>query len=101
MEPSKVQFSEKDLKKPLSKLIFFFYSLLGLIKVTETTSDDVGETKKKDNNKLGKIVQYESSNFTLINFYLIKMGPTREDRLTFNLLVVQVNKEFSFLLFIS
>ena len=90
MEPSKVQFSEKDLKSPLSKLIFFVYRLFGLIKVTETTSDDVGETKKKENNKLATIVQYESSNFTLINFYLIKMGPTREDRLTFNLLVVQV-----------
>ena len=90
MEPSKVQFSDKDLKTPLSKFIFFVYRLLGLIKVTETTSVDVGETKKKDHNKLTTIAQYESSNFTLINFYLIKMGPTREDRLTFNLLVVQV-----------
>ena len=51
MEPSKVQFSDKDLKTPLSKFIFFVYRLLGLIKVTETTSVDVGETKKKDHNK--------------------------------------------------
>jgi hypothetical protein len=100
MEPSKVQFSDKDLKTPLSKFIFFVYRLLGLIKVTETTSVDVGETKKKDNNKLTTIVQYESSNFTLINFYLIRMGPTREDRLTFNLLAVQVNEKFRYFYFV-
>lgn len=81
LEPSQVEFSDKDLKKPFAKLIFATYRLLGLIRVNE---------KKNNESKQ----QYESSNFTLINFYLIKMGPTREDRLTFNLLILQVNFTF-------
>ena len=81
LEPSLVQFSDKDLGK-LAKVILFIYRMLGLIKVTEK------RTLEKDKS----LVYYESSNFTIINYYLIKMGPTREDKLTFNLLLVQVNK---------
>lgn len=67
---------EKDFNK-ISKLLFVLFRTLGLIKVTV----------KKDND--GNVC-YESSNFTIINFYLIWMGPTREDKLTFNLLILQV-----------
>ena len=79
LEPSIVQFYDKDLSA-LSKLIFYVFRLFGLIRVTQKEVDDAK----------GKLILYESSNFTIINFYLIKMGPTREDKLTFNLLVVQV-----------
>jgi hypothetical protein len=78
LEPSTVVFYEKDLKL-LSKIIFYTFRKLQLINVTE----------KKDI-KSGNIC-FESSNFTLINFYLIWAGPTKEDKLTFNLLIVQVN----------
>lgn len=79
LEPSTVEFQEKDLKF-LSKLIFKVFRLFGLIKVTEKVNTE--------NNK--QIITYESSNFTIINFYLIKMGPTREGILTRNLMIIQV-----------
>ena len=79
-----MQFSEKELTK-LSRVIFFVYRLLGLIRVTE---------KRVEGEKEKNVALYESSNFTIINFYLIKMGPTREYKLTFNLLMVQVKLQF-------
>jgi UDP-N-acetylglucosamine--dolichyl-phosphate N-acetylglucosaminephosphotransferase len=79
LEPSTVEFQEKDLKF-LSKLIFRVFRFFGLIKVNEKVN--------VENNK--KLVIYESSNFTIINFYLIKMGPTKEGVLTRNLMIIQV-----------
>lgn len=75
LEPSLVTIYEKDLSK-ISKVIFTVFRLLRLINVTEKVVDDQ--------------ICYESSNFTIINFYLIWMGPTKEDRLTFHLLILQV-----------
>lgn len=85
MEPSQVVFYAKDLNK-ISKLLFWVFRSFGLVKVTEKLVDE----HDKEN------ICYESSNFTLINFYLTKMGPTGEGKLTFNLLIVQV---FKFLFF--
>ncbi|CAF0926389.1 unnamed protein product [Brachionus calyciflorus] len=78
LEPSVVQFYDKDLSK-LSKLIFKLFRMLKFIKVTE---------KIDEKNK--KLVCYESSNFTIINFYLTIVGPTREGILTKQLLILQV-----------
>lgn len=79
VEPSVVVFYEKDMSK-LSKLIFVVFRLFGLIRVNEKV------TIEKDK----KIISYESSNFTLINFYLTKFGPLNEGTLTTHLLIVQV-----------
>jgi UDP-N-acetylglucosamine--dolichyl-phosphate N-acetylglucosaminephosphotransferase len=82
LEPSVVQFNEHDVSK-LSMFIFSVWRAFGFIKVTKKTVED-------ENDKNRKITTYESSNFTLINLYLVIMGPTRENRLTINLLVLQV-----------
>jgi hypothetical protein len=76
-----VEFGDKDLK-PIAHLILNVFRTFRIIRVTEKEID-------------GKKV-YESSNFTLINFYLINMGPTKENRLTLNLLIIQVIKIFKF-----
>lgn len=81
LEPSVTVFQEKDLSQ-LSKIIFKVFRLFRFIKVTEKIVDGSSETKGQ--------IQYESSNFTLINLYLIHMGSTREDKLTKHLLVLQV-----------
>ena len=69
-------FYDKDLSK-LAKLMLYIIRTLRFIRVTEKLDE-------------GKIC-YESSNFTIINFYLTIMGPTREDKLTRNLMIIQVN----------
>lgn len=79
LEPSTVTFYDKDMSK-LAKLIFVLYRLFGLIKVNEKLIDE----KDKKN------ICYESSNFTIINFFLNIIGPTREGRLTFDLIILQV-----------
>ena len=79
-------FYEKDLSK-LSRIIFVIFRTLRFIKVTEKLVDD--SVDKKSGKKSGQIC-YESSNFTLINFYLTLIGPTKEDTLTFHLLIIQV-----------
>ena len=93
LEPSTVVFYDKDLSQ-LSKLIFVIFRSLRFIRVTETIEDDDHKTEnnldKKTQTKGSKKIRYESSNFTIINFYLVWMGPTREDNLTFSLLVIQV-----------
>lgn len=86
LEPSVVVFYEKDLSK-ISKVIFVVFRALGFIRVTEKLVEEVSD-KKSD--KKSSQMSYESSNFTIINFYLIKMGPTREGKLTTNLLLLQV-----------
>ncbi|RNA15523.1 UDP-N-acetylglucosamine--dolichyl-phosphate N-acetylglucosaminephosphotransferase [Brachionus plicatilis] len=78
LEPSVVQFYDKDLSK-ISQLIFKVFRLFRFIRVTEKLDD-------KDK----KLVQYESSNFTIINFYLTVFGPKREDQLTKQLLTLQI-----------
>lgn len=82
MEPSVVKFYDKDLSK-LSKLIFVVFRAFRFIKVTEKVEID-------DKNKNKKTVCFESSNFTIINFYLTLVGPLREDKLTVHLLILQV-----------
>jgi UDP-N-acetylglucosamine--dolichyl-phosphate N-acetylglucosaminephosphotransferase len=79
LEPSTVTFYDKDMSR-LAKLIFVLYRLFGLIKVNEKLIDE----KDKKN------ICYESSNFTIINFFLNIIGPTREGRLTFGLIILQV-----------
>lgn len=98
LEPSVVVFYEKDLSK-ISKVIFVVFRALGFIRVTEKLVEEVSD-KKSD--KKSSQMCYESSNFTIINFYLIKMGPTREGKLTTNLLLLQVSgsvQHFLILLF--
>lgn len=85
LENSVVVFYDKDLSK-ISKLIFLIFRTLRFIKVTEKVVD---ETVDKNGQK-SKQICYESSNFTIINYYLTIMGPTKEDKLTFHLLIVQV-----------
>jgi hypothetical protein len=82
LEPSVVQFSDREVSK-LSMFIFTVWRTFGFVRVTQKTVED-----DKDKNK--KITHYESTNFTLINLYLVIMGPTKENKLTFSLLVVQV-----------
>lgn len=79
LEPSTVTFYDKDMSR-LAKLIFVLYRLFGLIQVNEKLIDE----KDKKN------ICYESSNFTIINFFLNIIGPTREGRLTFGLIILQV-----------
>ena len=79
LEPSTVTFYDKDMSR-LAKIIFVLYRLFGLIKVNEKLIDE----KDKKN------ICYESSNFTIINFFLNIIGPTREGRLTFGLIILQV-----------
>ena len=86
LENSVVVFYDKDLSK-ISKLIFLIFRTLRFIKVTEKVVD---ETVDKNGQK-SKQICYESSNFTIINYYLTIMGPTKEDKLTFHLLIVQVS----------
>lgn len=75
LEPSTVVFQDKDLSK-LSKVMFALFRTFRLVHVTEKTVDGA--------------VCYESTNFTLINFYLTLVGPSGEGSLTFQLLVLQV-----------
>jgi len=70
-----VVFFDKDLTS-LSRRILAVYRFVGLVRVVETSKDG--------------LVCYESSNFTLINYYLVKMGPTGEGKLTNQLLIIQV-----------
>lgn len=79
LEPSTVEFYDKDLSL-IGKLIFIVFRIFRLIKVTETVESD----RKKE------AIKYTSSNFTIINLYLTIMGPTRENVLTRNLIVLQV-----------
>jgi UDP-N-acetylglucosamine--dolichyl-phosphate N-acetylglucosaminephosphotransferase len=58
--------------------------LFKLIRVTEKVVEEI----EKDNSKK-KFIQYESTNFTIINFYLTIVGPTKENKLTFSLLIIQ------------
>lgn len=79
LEPSVVTFTDKDLKF-LSKIMFYVFRKLHFIRVKET----IEETKEN------KIIRYESTNFTIINFALTLLGPTHEKSLTIILLIVQV-----------
>ena len=89
LEPSVVTFMDKDLKF-LSKIMFYIFRKLRFIKVKET----IVETKEH------KEVQYESTNFTIINFALTILGPTHEKMLTIILLIVQVSFLFQHQLFV-
>ena len=60
--------------------MFYVFRKLHFIRVKET----VEETKEN------KIIRYESTNFTIINFALTLLGPTHEKSLTIILLIVQV-----------
>ena len=75
-------FNENDLGK-LGLLFFHVWRMFGFIKVSKKTSEN-------ENDKNKKIIIYESSNFTLINLYLVIMGPTRENKVTLHLLILQV-----------
>lgn len=78
LEPSVAQFEDKDLNK-LSRFILFIFKLFRLISVKKT------KVQLKDK----EIIQYEVSNFTLINLSLNIMGPTHEKTLTMRLLIFQ------------
>ena len=80
LEPSTVEFCDKDLSR-LGKLIFWAFRLVRVIRVSEKIVDD---------HKEKRVVHYTSTNFTIINLYLNIMGATREDRLTRNLMILQV-----------
>lgn len=84
LEPSTVEFCDKDLSK-LGKLIFLVFRLVRVIRVSEKVVDEEHKDKSK-----GKTVHYVSTNFTIINLYLNVMGPTRENVLTRNLMILQV-----------
>jgi hypothetical protein len=60
--------------------MFYVFRKLHFIRVKET----IEETKEN------KIIRYESTNFTIINFALTLLGPTHEKSLTIILLIVQV-----------
>lgn len=77
LEPSVVQFGDKDLGT-ISRIIFKVFTVLRFIKVKEI--------EDKEN----KGVKYEATNFTIINFALNIMGPTHEQTLTIRLLILQV-----------
>ena len=77
LEPSVVQFGDKDLGA-ISRLIFKVFTTFRLIKVRKI--------EDKDN----KGLNYEATNFTIINFALNILGPTHERTLTIILLIVQV-----------
>jgi hypothetical protein len=69
--------------------MFYVFRKLHFIRVKET----IEETKEN------KIIRYESTNFTIINFALTLLGPTHEKSLTIILLVVQVIILFIIFLF--
>jgi UDP-N-acetylglucosamine--dolichyl-phosphate N-acetylglucosaminephosphotransferase len=72
MEPSIVTF-ERPLAQPIEQALKALHALrLVRIKVDEE----------------GRVL--ESSNLTIINLYLVTFGPTREDRLTLGLVVIQI-----------
>jgi len=77
LEPSVVQFGDKDLGT-LSRIIFKLFKLLRFIRVREI--------EDKEN----KCVNYEATNFTIINFALNILGPTHEQTLTIILLTLQI-----------
>jgi hypothetical protein len=83
LEPSVVEFYDKDLSK-LSKLIFFLFRTFKLVRVSERVVEDDKTAKGR------KLIHYQSTNFTIINLYLNIMGPTRENKLTRNLIILQV-----------
>lgn len=95
LEPSTVEFSDKDLSK-LGKLIFVVFRLCRVIRVSERVIEDDHKDKSKGSNRI-----YISSNFTIINLYLIIMGPTREGVLTRNLMILQVFTNLIFFLTIN
>ena len=66
--------------------VYYWIIFLKLIRVTEKV---VEEIEKKDDNSKQKLIQYESTNFTIINFYLTLVGPTKENKLTLSLLIIQ------------
>ncbi|KAL0581027.1 tunicamycin resistance protein [Marasmius crinis-equi] len=73
LNPSKAKLVKPP--SPLTKLILRVYSMLGLIK---TTTDP----------KTGTIV--EVTNFTILNFFLVRLGPMTEERLVQVLMCSQV-----------
>ncbi len=79
-------FAENELNY-LAKFVFFLFRKLHLIKVREFTED----------NKDHKILKYECTNFTIINFALIIFGPKKENHLTCILLFIQVSNLFIFI----
>jgi hypothetical protein len=84
-----VTFHAKDLSK-LAMLMFVVARKLRLVKVHERVVDD-DLNASASAKKVPKTIQYESSNFTIINFYLTIVGPTNEKWLTIHLLILQVN----------
>jgi UDP-N-acetylglucosamine--dolichyl-phosphate N-acetylglucosaminephosphotransferase len=72
MEPSVVTF-ERPLAKPVQKVM----KILHALKLLRIKVNDDGEV-------------VESSNFTIINLWLVWFGPVREDRLVIGLTVLQI-----------
>ena len=73
LEPSMADFTQKPLRPPV-ELVMKMMGTLGLLKVEQN-----GE---------GRIIR--SSNFTIINLWLVWFGPMREDKLAMGLLGMQL-----------
>ena len=72
MEPSVATFEAKPLRKPVHVVM----KVMSKLKLLQTKEDEQGNI-------------VESSNFTLINLWLVWFGPMREDRLTLTLTIFQ------------
>ncbi|KAL9090524.1 MAG: hypothetical protein Q9165_005285 [Trypethelium subeluteriae] len=73
LEPSTADFTQK----PLRPLVEVVVKMLGKIKLLQIEEDEKG-----------KVIR--SSNFTIINLWLVWFGPMREDRLAMGLLGMQI-----------
>ena len=73
MEPSTAVF-EKE--RPLKKPVEWIMKLMAALKLLDVKIDEEGRIT-------------ESSNFTLINLWLVWWGPMREDRLCYSLCAMQ------------
>jgi hypothetical protein len=78
VEMSRAVFKESELK-PLGKLCFFIYKLVGVVHITE--------------NKGVEGTYYECNNLTLINLVLKFCGPLHERTLVSILLIMQVSEQ--------
>lgn len=72
MEPSRVTF-ERPLRTPVQMVM----KLMHKLKFLDIKTDERGEV-------------IESSNFTIINLWLVWFGPMREDRLAMGLVAFQI-----------
>ncbi|KAF2236959.1 hypothetical protein EV356DRAFT_521955 [Viridothelium virens] len=73
LEPSMADFTQKPLRPPVELVV----KVLGNLRLLKTEEDEEGRVVR-------------SSNFTIINLWLVWFGPMREDRLATGLLGMQI-----------